>query len=178
MVRESKVVDAASQNYFLSRCFAPWSKLCLQLWHQFFLIYCWLTLSQVKSSQRFLLQQNEYHTYSNIRDWNPVGFIWLLKYIHYSYRTWPYFGDNKVSTGVSTEAKRSPKGTGRPPQAALDSFHAENLQNSPWQQGQPHDNHHAPVHNNDAKHLGVKIPQSIHNTGKYATCLSVQSLWL
>ena len=76
-------------------------------------------LSQVKSSQIFLLQQNKYHTYNNIRDWNPFGFICLLKYIHYSYRAWPHFGDNKVSTGASTEAKRSPKGTGRPPQAAL-----------------------------------------------------------
>ena len=117
--------------------------------------------SQVKSksSQRFLLQQNKYHTYINIRDWNPFGFICLLKYIHYSYRTWPHFGDNRVSTGASTEVKRSPKGTGRPPQVALDSFHAENLQYSPWQQGRPHDDSHVPVHNNDAKHLGVKIPQ-------------------
>ena len=131
-----------------------------------------------KSSQRFLLPKNKYHTYNNIRDWNPFGFICLLKYIHYSYRAWPHFGDNKVSTGASTEAKRSPKGTGPPPQAALESFHAENLQYSLWQQGWPHDDNHVPVHNNDAKHLGVKIPQSIHNTGKYATCLSVQSLWL
>ena len=137
---------------------------------------CWNF--QVKSSQRFLLQQNKYHTYNNIRDWNPFGFICLLKYIHYSYRAWPHFGDNKVSTGASTEAKRSPKGTGPPPQAALESFHAENLQYSLWQQGWPHDDNHVPVHNNDAKHVGVKIPQSIHNTGKYATCLSVQSLWL
>ena len=38
-------------------------------------------LSQVKSSQRFLLQQNRYHTYSNSRDWNPFGFICLVKYI-------------------------------------------------------------------------------------------------
>ena len=67
--------------------------------------------NQVKSSQRFLLQQNKYHTYINIRDWNPFGFICLLKYIHYSYRAWPHFGDNRVSTGASTEAKWSPKGT-------------------------------------------------------------------
>ena len=71
-------------------------------------------------SQRFLLQQNKYHTYMNIRDWNPFGFTCLLKYIHYSYRAWPHFGDNRVSTGASTEAKRSPKGTGRPPQDALE----------------------------------------------------------
>ena len=79
--------------------------------------------------------------------------------MHYSYRTWPHFGDNKVSTGASTEAKR-------PPQAALGSFHAENLQYRQWQQGPPNDDHHAQVNNNDVKHLGVKIPQSIHNTGK------------
>ena len=121
--------------------------------------------SQVKS-KIFIANKNEYHTYNNIRDWNPFGFICLLKYKHYSYRTWPHFGDNKVSTGASTEAKRSTKGTGWPPQPALESFHAENLQYSLWQQGRPHDDIHAAVHNNDAKHLGVKIPQSIHNTGK------------
>ena len=82
-----------------------------------------MLIFQVKSSQRFLLQQNKYHTYINIRDWNPIGFICLLKYIHYSYRAWPHFGDNRVSIGASTEAKRSPKGTGRPPQDALESFH-------------------------------------------------------
>ena len=157
-----------------------WSLKCTNnVWHLIFLNNSNVDWTfQVKSSQRFLLQQNKYHTYINITDWNPIGFICLLKYIHYSYRAWPHFGDNRVSTGASTEAKRSPKGTGRPPQDALESFHAENLQYSLWQQGRPHDDSHVPVHNNDAKHLGVKIPQSIHNTGKYATCLSVQSLWL
>ena len=60
-------------------------------------------------SQNFLLQQNEYHMYNSIRDWNPFGVFCLLRYEHYSYRTWPHFGNNKVSTGASTESKRSPK---------------------------------------------------------------------
>ena len=67
--------------------------------------------SQVKSSQRYLLQQDKYHTYNNIRGWNPFGFICLMNYQHSSYRKWPHFGDNNVSTSASTWAEQSLKGT-------------------------------------------------------------------
>ena len=133
-------------------------------------------LSSQSQGQRWLLQQEKYHTYNNIGNWNPFGFISFMKYQHYSYRKWPHFGDNKVSTGAWTEEERSLKGTAQPPQAALKSFHAENLQCSQWQQGRPHDDHSAPVNNNDVKHRSVQIPQNIHNTGKYTTCISVQSI--
>ena len=78
--------------------------------------------SQVKSSQRYLLQQDKYHIYNNIRDWNPFGFICLMNDQHSSYRKWPHFGDNNVSTSASTRAERSLKGTAQPPQAALRVF--------------------------------------------------------
>ena len=78
--------------------------------------------SQVKSSQRYLLQQDKYHIYNNIRGWNPFGFICLMNDQHSSYRKWPHFGDNNVSTSASTRAERSLKGTAQPPQAALRVF--------------------------------------------------------
>ena len=136
----------------------------------------WISQSQSQRSQSqlCLLQQREYHTYTNIWDWNPFGFIWLMKYQHFTYRTWRHFGGNNVSTGASTEAERLPKGTAQPPQAALESFHAENIQCSQWQKGRPHDDHSAPVNNNDAKHRSVKIPQIMHNTGKCSTCICIR----
>ena len=73
-------------------------------------------------SQRYLLQQDKYHTYNNIKGWNPFGFICLMNDQHSSYRKWPHFGDNNVSTSVSTRAERSLKGTAQPPQAALRVF--------------------------------------------------------
>ena len=118
--------------------------------------------SQVKSSQRYLLQQDNYHTCSNIRGWNPFEFICLMNYQHSSTENDLIFGDNNVSTNASTRAERSLNGhrgghwgghgTVTAASSCTKSFHVENIQCSQWQQGRPHDDHSAPVNNNDAKH--------------------------
>ena len=73
-------------------------------------------------SERYLLQQDKYHTCNNITVSNPFGFICLMNYQHSSYRKWPHFGDNNVSISASTRVERSLKGTAQPPQAALRVF--------------------------------------------------------
>ena len=45
-----------------------------------------------------------------------------MNYQHSSYRKWPHFGDNNLSTSASTRAERSLKWTAQPPQAALSVF--------------------------------------------------------
>ena len=62
------------------------------------------------------------------------------------------FGDNNVSTSASTRAERSLKGTAQPPQAALRVFMLKTSSTTSDSKADPHDDHSAPVNNNDAKH--------------------------
>ena len=113
--------------------------VCMSWWQLFY--------SQVKSSQKVLLQQNHKHTWNNTET--------ETHWVHLIMQSWP-----QLHWLVWVQALRR-NGRGSSATAASSctkGYHAENLQCNQQRQCRHYYDPSAPVNKNDAKHHIVEIP--------------------
>ena len=97
--------------------------------------------SQVKSSQKVLLQQNNKHTWNNTE--TETHWVYLPHTILASVTLqWPHCGDNRVSSRDSSTTAAS---------SCTKGYHAENLQCNQRRQHRHYYDPSAPVNNKSAK---------------------------